>query len=171
MIFLLLSSGFSLCSTLFPPEKLSMQREDYYGNELRTDGYYYCQEPKGDTYEAKTLIMFFYRNGILFSPSAYWTLDLEIVEKQMVIQNEEQRKERVYWNVFTVVDNRIKYEGWANPATTMTIQKNSGYIENDTTFRITEQYFSHNETTYYTNDVWHFKKFSPKPDSTNNFIK
>ena len=67
--------------------------------------------------------------------------------------------------------DKIEYEIWTTPTETITIQKSSGYIENDTTFHITENYFSFNDKKYLANEVWHFKQFANKPDSTNNYIK
>ncbi|MDR2408232.1 MAG: hypothetical protein LBE13_08995 [Bacteroidales bacterium] len=157
----------SCCNKLFPDEKLSIQREDYTGNELRTDGYYYLQEKD---YE-RTIVMFLYRNGIILSGRIYFTLDLNVVEKEMVSKYNELGNEKPYWGVFTITNNNFEYEQWVAPTEGISVSKNTGYIENNTTFHITEKFFSYNKTKYSVNEIWHFKQFANKPDSTNVYIK
>ena len=48
--------------------------------------------------------------------------------------------------------------------------KAEGIIENDTTLRLYKSIQSDGKE-FSENDIFHFRKFSPKPDSTNNFIK
>jgi len=157
----------SCCKILLPNEKLSMKRVDYNGNELRIDGYYYRQGDKSEY----TCVVFLYKNGILFSTRCHRSYDLDVVEKEMVNEYDEFRKSKTHWGVFMVVDNRIEYEEWTTPTEGITVKKSSGFIENDTTFRIAEEYFSYNKKTYHVNQVYHFKQFANKPDSTNKFIK
>jgi len=164
-----LSIFMSCCSTLFPDEKLTMQKKDYKGNELRIDGYYYHHQKDGN-YEF-TLVVFLYRDGIIISTRAYPSLDLSIVETEMIKEYDEIKKRKVSWGVFGINDNRIEYEEWTSPTERMTLRRNTGYIENDTTFRIVEHFFSYNRKTYQVNQVWHFKPFDNKPDSTNVYIK
>jgi hypothetical protein len=157
----------SCCSILFPDEKLSLERTDYHGNELRTDGYYYYQE---ENY-THTLVVFLYKNGTILSARSYSSHDLNDVEKEMVNSYDKIGKEKTYWGVFTINGNQIKYERWVAPTESISISKSIGYIENDTTFCITEEFFSYNRKTYHTNEVWHFKHFTNKPDSINSYIK
>jgi hypothetical protein len=151
---------------LFPDEKLTLQREDYEGNELKIDGYYYYHND-----DNRTLVLFLYRNGIIISTRAYPFFDLSFVEIEMIKEYGEIGKSKTRWGLFTVVGNKIECEQWVSPTEGITVSKQSGYIENDTTFHITEQYFSYNKQVYHVNEIWHFKQFSPKPDSTNNYIK
>ena len=46
-----------------------------------------------------------------------------------------------------------------------------GKILNDTTFHITTSYRSNGSERHEKDEVYHFRQFYPKPDSTNNFIK
>ena len=145
-----------------------MQRNDYVGSELRTDGYYYYQEESGHVY---TTVMFLYRNGVTLSARSYSTLDLEIVEKEMISKYDKLGKEKPYWGVFKIINNRIEYEQWVAPTELISTSKSTGWIENETTFHITEQCFSYNKKKYSVNEVWRFKQFDNKPDSTNVYIK
>ena len=149
-----------------PDDKLTLQRKDYLGNELRTDGYYYRFRENGST-----TVYFLYKNGIIKSASSYSSHDLDMVEKEMVKWYREIRKTKTGWGVFLISDNKIEHETWDNPVGRIVVRKTIGHIVNDKTFRITEFSHPYNNQTYYVDEVWHFKQFSPKPDSTNNFIK
>ena len=46
-----------------------------------------------------------------------------------------------------------------------------GKILNDTTFHITASYRPDGSERREKDEIYHFKQFSPKPDSTNNFVK
>lgn len=153
----------SCCSALFPDEKLSMQRKGYVGNELRTDGYYYVFK------ESTTAIYFLYRNGILLSAGGYLSYNLEAIEK--VIINKDV-KSKDHWGIFIVDGNSIQYEKWVgSTGFHASLSKSTGYIENDTTIHFTEKYISEAQATHSIDEIWHFKQFDNKPDSTNIYIK
>jgi hypothetical protein len=153
------------CNALFSDERLSFDRIDYEGHELRLDGYYYRQ---GKDY---TLVYFFYKNGIVLSANSYRNLDLNIVEDQLLKRYSQIVKEKPNWGIFKIASNQIEYEQWEAPTEGgLSISHSKGYIENDTTFHIIETYFSYNKKTYFDHEVWHFKQFAHKPDSTNSFI-
>jgi len=160
------SSIITCCSVLFSDEKLSIPRTDYKGNQLRVDGYYYRHDDTNNT-----LVLFPYRNGVMLFTRAFPSVDLSIVENEMIGEYSAIRKEKTRWGVFTIMEKKIVYERWTSPTELVSVKKGTGYIENDTTFLITENYFSYNGKKYPVNEVWHFKPFSNKPDSTNNFIK
>jgi len=156
----------SCCNKLFPDEKLSIQRLDYNGNELRTDGYYYYFSLNN------TVVYFLYKNGIILCAASYSSTDLNTVESEMIKVYPDYKKYKDGWGVFLVNGNKINYEIW-NTSTgySLPVIKCNGIIENDTTFRITETYFSDSKKTDYGETVFHFKQFDNKPDSTNNYIK
>jgi len=158
------------CNKLFPDEKLSLQRVDYNGNELRIGGYYYCQEVT-ETHSITT-VMFLYQNGVVLSSGSFSTIDLNDVEEELPDRYNLLKKYKDGWGVFLVTDNNIEYEMWnASTGYSLPIIKRKGYIENDTTFHITETYFSDSKQTDYKEFIYHFKQFSNKPDSTNVYIK
>jgi hypothetical protein len=158
----------SCCSTLFPDEKLSMQRVDYLGNELRVDGYYYRQEEN----DARTVVLFLFRNGLVLTCGSYSSLDLNIVETEMIRHYNDWRKLKSSWGVFSITNDQILIEQWNAPTgISLPVIKRKGYLLNDTTFHITESYFSDLNKTYYDEFIYHFKHFDNKPDSTNVYIK
>ena len=158
----------SCCNDLFPDEKLTLQRRDYTGNELRIDGYYYLyqQDPE------RTQLLILYRNGILISTRSYPSHDLNVIEKSLLSAYDELKNEKTRWGVFMVLNSKIEYERWnGTTGIGLPIIKRKGIIENDTVFRITETYYSDSKKTDYQEFVYRFKQFDNKPDSTNIFIK
>jgi outer membrane translocation and assembly module TamA len=156
---------------LFPDDNLTLKRANYIGNELRTDGYYYRQK-ENVTYPY-TLPVFFYRNGIVVSCGSFSTTDLNIVETEMPDRYDILKKYKDGWGVFLIDDTKIKYEKWieAPSGVKLAVKRCSGHIKNDTTFHITESYNSGNGETTQVDEIWHFKQFANKPDSTNVYIK
>jgi hypothetical protein len=156
----------SSCNTLFPDDQLTMQRVDYNGNELRTDGYYYyfVQE------QNRTVIYFLYKNGVILWYGTYLTFNIDDIEKEIV---NKSFKSKDHWGVFIVNSNIIQYEMWieAPSGVRACINRCSGYIENDSTLCFTESYNSGRNETRQIDEVWHFKQFDNKPDSTNVYIK
>jgi hypothetical protein len=161
----------SCCSTLFPDEKLTMQREDYEGNKLEIDGYYYRQEVTETS--SRTMVMFLYRNGILLSCGSFSTTDLNIVVEEIPNRYTLLKKNKNGWGVFFIDKNLIQIEQYVEspPGASSSIYRRSGYIENDTTIHFTKSYYSGRNETKQIDEVWHFKQFDNKPDSTNVFIK
>ncbi|MDR1119867.1 MAG: hypothetical protein LBM08_03005 [Dysgonamonadaceae bacterium] len=160
-IILCFSILLSNCNKLFKDEELSLQRVSYIGEELRVDGYYYFHWASYDSpFDNNTSVKFFYRNGLVLSAHSYGGIDLDNVEKEMVDLYDKIRKDKIGWGVFIVNGDEIQCEQWTSSVGGgLPIYKWSGKIENDTTFR-------HSDS----NETWHFKKFTLKPDSTNNFI-
>jgi hypothetical protein len=152
------------CDYLIPNDDvLSIVRQDYQGNELRMNGYYYHEITKeeGTLYRRYAL----YRNGIIRYLGANSDPD------PIRFQNGQHK---TLWGVFQIKGKNIKYERWY-PSSGGPLQSYvlSGIILNDTTFRITESYrmqkgIKTEESKE--NETYHFRKFSPKPDSTNRFI-
>ena len=161
----------SCCSTLYPDEKLTMQREDYKGNELRIDGYYYRQEVT-DIY-SRTMVMFLYRTGIALSCGNFSTIDLNYVEEEMPNRYNLLQKHKTGWGIFSINENLIQVEQWVESPSgaSVSIYRRSGHIENDATIHFAESYYSGRNETKQINEVWHFKQFDSKPDSANVYIK
>lgn len=125
------------------------KRTPYTGKEFRIDGCYYKQNLNG-SYSFR----FFYSNGVLLS--FYDSCDIT-TKKQLKLNSNK------YWSIFKVKGNTITETYWEE-ANMFQISLYDRYYEivNDTTLLFTYK-------TY--NNYFRFKKFSPKPDSTNIFIK
>ena len=162
---------FPCCKVLNPDENLTLQRKDYTGDELKTDGYYYVLWQ--NDYDVYTRVYFLYRNGIVLSIGhSYPSQNLDFVEKEILQEKNSNFKTKDHWGIFIIDNNAIQYEKWVGSTGFRTcLSKSTGYIKNDTTIHFTDRYYSETNKTLSIDEVWHFKSFSPKPDSTNNFIK
>jgi hypothetical protein len=141
-----------------PYEELSFQRMNYIGNELRIDGYYYCH------YEDRIIVYFLFRNGVIKlcgSPSS--------------IQDFENRNtpcsgssSKIGWGVFIVEKDIIKHEIWrGSPGfEILPTEISEGKILNDTIFHIILSYRQDGSERKMVDKMYHFRQFSPKPDST-----
>ena len=147
-------------------EKLLIERTPYLGSELRIDGYYYKQV--GD----KIGIKFFYRNGIMIDFISYFsTTNVMEVDEGIANMYESWKDDKLIWNVFSINGYSLQYSGWSTSVGGgRPSGKCIGTILNDTTFHITKSINS-DGSEFEKNDVYHFRQFSPKPDSTNTFIK
>ena len=151
------------CNSLVGHDELSLERRPYLGDELRMDGYYYYAYPtsQGIRYTA----YLFYRNGVVRYGGN--TPDLEILESEVPLYGDK----RWHWGLFHVDGDRIAFELWYPPSKTYTeAYVRSGQILNDTTFVITEAWRSNDEDVREKDEVYHFRAFSPKPDSTSRYI-
>jgi hypothetical protein len=166
--FVAIISCFYGCDKLFPDEKLSLQRTNYTGNELRMDGYYYCYLEKTNI----TVIYFLFKNGIIRYTGGYSRYNEDNREQEMVSYYGKFTS-KTDWGVFIINGNTIQYEKWveAPSGVRASINRRLGYIENDSTFHITESYYSGTGETKQVDEIYHFKQFDNKPDSTNVFIK
>jgi hypothetical protein len=154
------------CEFFYCDEKLTLPRTDYFGNEIRTDGYYYCVIDDGCI-----AFQFFYRNGTVIRAFSY--SNMNEAEEKMVKYISNNKITKQDWGVFLIEGERIEHEVWerALGKHNLIIRRHSGIIENDTTIHYTKSYSSETKETYNDNYVYHFKQFDNKPDSTNNFIK
>jgi hypothetical protein len=163
-IILYLSILLAGCNRLFPDEELLLPRTNYEGNELKIDGYYYTYSDTDGT-----IVEFLYRNGIILSAHHFSTTDLNEVERRMVKIYDLLQKDKSSWGVFVINGNTIQYSAWSTSVGGgLPTFKCVGTIENDTTFHIIKEVDGKKE--YAIDHRYHFRQFSPKPDSTNNFI-
>ena len=163
--------GMSGCSKWLENEELTLPKTPYTGNELRTDGYYYYTM-NGEYFRA---ITFFYKNGVAFQPIGDSHSLQEVDEYVLNELVGENRYHDVQWSweLFNIENDRILINYWVPPRPFQCFFE-EGTILNDTTFVIQRYYRMENgEKTEEreTNKTYHFRQFSPKPDSTNMFIQ
>jgi hypothetical protein len=143
-------------------DDLTFEQRPYLGDELRMDGYYYYRyhTSEGDRYRTH----FFYRNGVVRYVGTFENLD------SLTGDDFLDGTARHHWGLFHVDGERIAFERWY-PAEYVKAFIRSGRILNDTTFVITESRRSNGEAIRERNEVYHFRPFSPKPDSTSGFLE
>jgi len=151
------------CSKIFPDEELTLSKENIGEGILKLDGYYYYEHSnsQGPLFRKFAL----YRNGVI----KYIGSSSEINEGIFYGSGEKGD-----WGLYKIYGTKILYEKWNADNTKYNVYTYEGQILNDSTYRMTSSYQldKGNKTNVRSFDeVYHFYKFSPKPDSTNEFIK
>jgi hypothetical protein len=146
-----------LCTTKLEPA----------GNSLRLDGYYYhiYNPPYRE-------IMFLYENGVLLSGggvSGDQLADLEsrFLNGQYYSNNKE---DLMVWGNFRISNNKFTFERWYPSTNILIAYVREGEILNDSTIHISRSFRCDGSDSDGEDATWHFKKFGPKPDSTNQFV-
>ena len=174
IILFIMSILLTQCFKVFDDE-LSLPLTTYTGNQIRIDGYYYTI---GSVYDVdKDAILegviidsyFFYENGIVLN---MYGVENSLEEMDETIEKFRSAK-RVYdtkygWGVFVIEGNILKFELWM-PGTPRRAFVNECVILNDTTFHIIKSYRSNKTEEREENELYYFRSYSPKPDSTNRF--
>jgi hypothetical protein len=169
-IFISLLLNESSCDKQFD-DTLSLSRTEYYGSKLKIDGYYFCGN---ESHFFETC--FFYQNGIYVN----WGGTPNNIENPFYFVENNYKSEKHInaikhnksgWGVFQIENNNIKIERWFCTDGICRAYVCEGIILNDTTFRITKTYRNDGTGLKMIDNLYCFKNFLPKPDSTNNFIK
>ena len=163
---IILSSN-SCIKNILADDELTLEKRPYTGNQLRIDGYYYSKFR--DIY----VIYFFYRNGVLFSGGHVFESELKKYEQKYQDGSfwDDKKDNKLYWGLYNIDSNDIMIEKWyPSSGGGMPVYLHSGEILNDTTFLITKSVRPKTGEEKELNEVYHFREFSPKPDSTNIFI-
>lgn len=165
ILVLIILSFFSCIGDKYTDDKFVLNRTKYTGNQLKTDGYYYSDVEGEDYYN----LYVFYCNGVVLLPGVSSNTD----EYISGFANGFNKKIKDFWGLFLIENNIIQIEYYRPKMIEgMPAYLETGEILNDTTFVITEVKRSKDDSERRTiNETYHFKQFSNKPDSTNNFIK
>jgi hypothetical protein len=175
ILIIIIMSLFCNCSkdNLWKDDELSIPKTPYLGNELRMNGYFY--HPYGTP--EKLTIYFFYKDGTILLAGDHYEMNNRVEFEQSFTTNEfiEKRRNIKYcWGVFKIEGNNIRFERWYPSEKPYKSYIREGIIMNDTTFQINTSYRMVNgkKTELASeNEIYHFRQFSPKPDSTNQYIK
>lgn len=148
-------------------DELILNKTSYTNDQLRIDGYYYTQIR--DIY----IIYFLYRDGILASGGHVFENELNEYEEMYRDGSfwNAKKDKKLYWGLFNIDSDKIMIEKWyPSSGGGMPAYLSIGEIQNDTTFVITKAIRPKTDETLVLNEVFHFRAFAPKPDSTNNVI-
>jgi hypothetical protein len=151
--------------------KLVYPRIDNKSNQLKLNGYYYF---KGvGVNESLVSVNFYYSNGVMLHVGGFRLTLKEIDEYiKKYILNYNYSKYKLGWGVYNLNGNKILFERWyPSSGGPMPIFVNSGFILNDSTFTIELIKNKKGNKINSENETYHFRQFSPKPDSTNKWIK
>ena len=161
------------CGTILKDDKLTLERMSYTGNKLRLDGYYYNINNHTNTISSS---YFFYNNGIVLYGGGWPYEDMfEGLESNFISEswNESIKGKKQKWDIFQIEGYKISFERYyPSSGDGLPAGIRSGEILNDSTFIINKFYRPKTgEERELSIEVYHFRQFSPKPDSTNIFIK
>ncbi len=164
------------CSMRYAP--IGMADRSVAPGVLRLDGYYVVNTThKSDPEQEVTRYHFFYENGTMFFFSSFpGRANDEYVESNHMrrMKNTESIGRNIYrWGGFSVNRKQeIVFEKW-EPSSGGKVKTcvSRGSVLNDSTFIITEYVNNYYPAKVYSlRDTFHFRPFSPKPDSTNAFV-
>jgi len=151
-------------------DKLSLETSQYTGNQLRIDGYYY------NLYNEEIHnISFFYENGVTLNCGGAFSDFKEADDYIMTyfINIKKHQKSKINWGVYSIECKKIKIERWAPSQKPYRAYIRSGIIVNDSSFIINEIYRMDKgirTEIRKINEIYYFKAYNPKPDSTNSYI-
>ncbi|KAA9338162.1 hypothetical protein F0P96_04755 [Hymenobacter busanensis] len=162
-------------------EKLSLTRSDLTATPaLQTNGYYYGAPitetgPGGRTYQ-KVLVL--YQNGVLLSAGAAELPKLNeyvrSIERSTRTPGGNVPGRKSSWGICTLDGRSIQLNYWIDGHCGRSTVLATGDVLNDTTFQITqlEKHYpdSRGVQTEAVEQRFSFRRFAPKPDSTNRFI-
>ena len=150
---------------------LDMPRRTYTGKELRTDGYYYS----GYIHTNKMGTLMLFRNGVCM----FTYFDYRYGDATHYIENDkwgnksymnEVRSKPDGIGVFSVLRNVLEFQIFFSGSGRVT-QNCTGEILNDTTLRLTSWRYNRYGHVENIDELYYFKAFNNKPDSTSSFIK
>lgn len=141
---------------------------------MRLDGYYYRNFIDPVNGKPFTNILFLYKNGVVLNCFSVLSHDVgdmdEYVRSRFGGQFDISNK-RLNWGIVVVEESVIKFEQWyPSSGGPMPVLIKRGVVVDDTTFKFTEITNQKGKDRKTLNDTYHFRQFSPKPDSTNNFV-
>jgi len=164
LILLILSMLFTQCC--LEKDDVLPKAIPYTGNQLKMDGYYYQITYNNKIYSSFVM----YNNGILIDISELENTIEEMDEsiRKNYVRDSWYKKNKYVWGVFFIEDDAIRINQLSQDYPHRGIVQ-KGIILNDTTFKITK--FSSDGKVREKDEIYHFREFSPKPDSTNVYIK
>jgi hypothetical protein len=148
-------------------DDLTLPQQNYFRDELRIDGYYYSLT-SNNNYQ----IYFYYKNGCV--------LNAGVVSSQALSEKEASFADGTFYNTaikykqnwgrFIIEGSIIKDELWKPNTGPLEAFTTQGKIINDSTFVMQKSWRSCKpKKVREFEETFHFKRFSPKPDSTNTF--
>ncbi len=176
LVLLMLFSIMTNCEKdkLCNDDELSLQRNDYNGDQLRIDGYYFGDINRNSSMPFAN-IYFMYKNGVFFSQGA---ADLDAAEAGTIdidVENSFGKQSKGLWGIFKINGDTIEIERWRSTINGCeAILYERADILNDTTFIVrTREYYNNGkiEKEEKPNSTFYFRPLEVKPDSTNNFIE
>lgn len=146
-------------------EYQTLVKQKLENRQFKTEGYYIGE--KNGVYN----LLAFYKDGVVRYLGSDNTNDQKINEQYILsLKPNVKQKARTGWGTFEITNNTIKYDMYY-PRADAPVYTRKGIILNDSTFVIKSVSEEGGKKSIKENVIYHFRQFSPKPDSTNSFIK
>ncbi len=143
--------------------ELGFSRQSNISNKIRLDGYFY-EDSNGTGYSKVYLL---YQNGVSYNGlSSTRIKDIENNSFAPTVNKDVKSG----WGVYRIEGNHIEFQNWVFSVGCKPVITRKGTILNDTTIKLTSWQNSNSDESNNINTILLFHKYSPKPDSTNNFI-
>ncbi len=151
-------------------QHLVISKQVYSGSQMQINGYYYSVDPLTNEFDH---LYFFYKNGVVRNSPVSCTSIAELDNKVTDLINFQDDYPE-HWGLFTIDGYNITIETFSEVQSTDFGFGNSGSILNDSTFELNLHYsIKHNkrknDKVITPQNSYHFRAFTPKPDSTNKF--
>lgn len=167
-----LFSAILFCSCALKP--LTLSREDNTSGLFKLNGFYYGNSETNNRRRG----YIFYENGVMFAIGSLKEQDLDYWKGEIPKLNNYQEIP-YWWGVYQVESNgNMELEKWYSTDYEYPTVRFRGKVANDTTLLIAFAAVDKLKSTTFFNDfsasvvdTFQFVPLSPKPDSTNNFIK
>lgn len=174
LIILLSITAFVGCKDWFVDEDFTLEKRPYTGAEIKTNGYYYSYESKKGIYDNNGIsVLVFYKDGISINFGTRGD-NVEVENDVFKVNPLWLKNNKSVWGIFNIDNDTIRIENLRGIGRVRGYMYTEiGVIKNDTTICIIREQSSTGEAgtvPYIMNQTYHFKQFSPKPDSTNVFI-
>jgi len=162
------------CKDWLDDEYYTLEKRPYTGSEIKTNGYFYSHQLKNGSNKEGISILVFYKDGTAID-FAFDGDNLEVENDVFKVNPLWLKNNKYNWGLFNIESDTIKIERLNSYGTVRAYMYTLvGIIENDTTICIIREQTSTDailDVPFNMNQTFHFKEFSPKPDSTNVFIK
>jgi hypothetical protein len=163
----------AMCNGFVP---LDIHQTEFVGNSLKLNGYYY------NIQDNRYKVIYLFSNGVYRlvaqadAPGPNIDLIKFLDDKATVRFIGDKYMVRYDFGLFQVDDSAIIIEHWLSGVGTRYPKRRlQGTITNDSTFHITVKYGDElhggNKPVNVVDEIYHFRRFSPKPDSVTKFIQ
>lgn len=162
-----------ICCFACKKNKFSISPQSQNGHALRLSGYYYSKLSSGSN-DSLIKILFFYANGVvLYATSNDSQLSADEADFKSGAYYQMIKNTRNYWGPYKIDGSSLYFERW-NPQEFYPIHAFKANIINNQQFELVETYNvvrKKQKLKSALNDIYRFKSFAPKPDSSNAYVK
>jgi hypothetical protein len=170
ILLIILSVTFASCRKLglCKDDELTITRQANNSSSMKLNGYYYGISDEDSAYAQVTI---FYRNGLIYRGPSYTIVEIMNNKVDLRALIDRQREIKSGWGIYKVNNGNIENQSWAFSQGCKPVVVEKWEILNDSTFRITSWKNTNSDKVNAINLTYRFRSYSPKPDSTNNFIE